>query len=309
MRTHIVVGAGAIGRGTAAELARTGARVLLASRSGVTDAPAGVEGAAVDATDVDALVDLCQGADSIVNAMNPAKYTQWARDWPPIAAALLAAAEKTGAGLLTISNLYGYGEVDAPMTEDTPLAATGTKGSIRARMWTDALAAHEEGRVRVAEVRPSDYFGAAARPGHSVLNEFVLERAARGRTVRLVMGDPDAPHAWTYLPDIARLAATLVDDERAWGRAWHVPTAPARSVREVAADVAVVVGGSPVPVRLLPAPVRAALRVVPLVRELDETRHQFERPFLLDSSEAERTFGVAPTPWLQALEETISGLR
>ena len=309
MRTHVVVGAGAIGRSTAEHLARTGARVVLAARSGVADPPAGVAGAAVDATDVDALVDLCQGADSIVNAMNPAKYTQWARDWPPVAAAVLATAEKTGAGLLTISNLYGYGEVDAPMTERTSLASMGTKGSIRARMWTDALAAHDEGRARVAEVRPSDYFGATARPGHSVLNEFVLRRAARGKPVRLLVGHPDAPHSWTYLPDIGRLAATLVDDDRAWGRAWHVPTAPARTIREVAADVAAVVGGPPVPVRLLPAPVRAALRVVPLVRELDETSHQFDKPFLLDSSDAQRTFGLAPTPWLQALEETVSALR
>jgi len=63
--------------------------------------------------------------------------------WPPIANALLVAAERSGAVLATTSNLYGYGPVSAPMTEATPLAATGTKGRVRVQMWRDALAAHE----------------------------------------------------------------------------------------------------------------------------------------------------------------------
>lgn len=308
MRTHVVVGAGAIGRGIAEKLAEAGDRVVIASRSGVGDPPGGARGAAVDATDADAVVELCQGADTIVNAMNPKQYHQWTRDWPPVAAALLTAAEKTGAGLLTVSNLYGYGEVAGPMTEATPLAGQGVKGRIRAKMWTDAVAAHEEGRIRVSELRPSDYFGPTARSGTSVLNQFVIGRAARGRRVWLVMGDPDAPHSWSYLPDIATLGAVLVNDDRSWGRAWHVPTAAPRSMRQVAADVAGLTGEPVPPVRLLPAPVRSMIRASPVVRELDETRHQFERPFVLDSSTAEDTFGLTPTPWRRALQETIAAL-
>src|SRR2546430_4109535 len=40
-----------------------------------------------------------------------------------------------------------------PLTEAAPLAATGPKGRVRARVWQDALAAHQAGRVRVTEVR------------------------------------------------------------------------------------------------------------------------------------------------------------
>jgi hypothetical protein len=58
----------------------------------------------------------------------------------------------------------------------------------------------------------------------------------------------------------------------------------------------------------MPAVVRAVARLSPTVRELDETRYQFERPFVLDATAAESTFGLAPTPWAQALAATVSGL-
>jgi hypothetical protein len=48
-------------------------------------------------------------------------------------------------------------------------------------------------------------------------------------------------------------------------------------------------------------------RPSPTIRELDETRHQFDRPFVLDSSAAQRTFGLAPTDWSAVLAETVGG--
>jgi nucleoside-diphosphate-sugar epimerase len=308
MSTHVIVGAGPIGTGIAARLAEEGHTVTLASRSGVTDPPAGVIPARVDARDGEGLTALARGADTVVNALNPPQYHRWSRDWPPMAQALLRAAEQSGAGLITMSNLYGYGPQEGPLTESLPLAATGVKGRIRAQMWSEALALHHQGRIRATELRASDYFGATARPGTSVLNSLVISRAARGRSVWLVGGSPDTTHSWTYLPDIVELGARLATDERSWGRAWHVPTAEPRTMREVAADVNDLAGAGPSPIRLLPRAVRLALRAMPVIRELDETAYQFERPFVLDSSQAEATFALAPTPWRTALAETIRGL-
>jgi hypothetical protein len=39
-----------------------------------------------------------------------------------------------------------------------------------------------------------------------------------------------------------------------------------------------------------------------LMKELRETQHQFRRPFILDSSAAEQTFGLRPTP----IEESVA---
>ena len=84
--------------------------------------------------------------------------------------------------LVTIGNLYGYGPVDGPMTEDTPLAATGAKGRVRNRMWADALAAHRAGRVRVTEVRGSDYVGAGR---HLAADDWCCPGCSRGQRVVL----------------------------------------------------------------------------------------------------------------------------
>jgi len=127
------------------------------SRSGGA-AAAGAEPVALDATDAAAPTAAAAGAAALYNCANPA-YDRWDTDWPPLAAALLDAAESTGAVLATVGNLYGYGPVTAPITEATPLAAVGHKGKVRNRMWADALARHRAGRVRVTEVRGSDYVG------------------------------------------------------------------------------------------------------------------------------------------------------
>ncbi|PID53502.1 MAG: NAD-dependent epimerase [Micrococcales bacterium] len=300
---HVVVGAGGIGCSTARHLRDLGHEVVVVSRSGTPKPGLPVEKA--DARDASALAALARGASSIVNAVSPKKYTRWEHDWPPVAGALLSAAEATGAGLVTVSNLYCYGRVDAPMTPETPVRPNGVKGQVRATMWADALQAHQAGRLRATELRASDYFGDGAGKGVSYLNSYVIAPAAAGRTVRLPLGLPDVPHTWTYLDDIGRFAALLATDSRSWGQAWHVPSPPARTIRDVARDVAAVAGRSAPQVQPWPCPaIRAARLFVPIMAELEETRHQFERPFILDDYLSRDTFGVTATDWDEALRRT-----
>lgn len=321
MSHHLVLGAGGIGRATTSRLVGRGHTVTLASRSGqVTDRPweASFPGAvtvvAADAKDADRLTELATGAATIVNAINPPSYTDWAADWPPMSAAILTAAERSGAGLVIIGNLYGYGEVEAPMTEQTPLGATGEKGRLRNRMWADALALHEQGRIRATELRSSDYFGPGATKMTSVLADVVIDRVAAGKVAVMPVGRTDVPHSWTYIPDVGELTARVAErgeaDEGVWGRAWHVPTGPARTIAQAADDVARLTSHRSSRVFAVPRPVGTALGVVvPFLRQMRETRHQFERPFVLDSRQAEDAFEMTATPWEQALEATIADRR
>ncbi|MCW2741069.1 MAG: NAD-dependent epimerase/dehydratase [Blastococcus sp.] len=301
---HIVVGAGPVGRATAVQLASEGHDVVLASRSGTGPEIPGVRRVAADAADVDRLTELATGAVALYNCINPPSYDVWTTYWPPVAAAFLEAAERSGAVLVTASCLYGYGPVDEPMVEGMPDAATGTKARIRARMWADARAAHEAGRIRVVEVRGSDYMGPWITSAHVPQ---VTPRALAGKTVRM-FGRVDLPHSFTDVRDMGRALAAVAQAPQAWGRVWHAPTNPAVTQTQAVADVCRAVGREPVKVKAWPwALLGLGGLVVPLLREMRETEYQFKRPYVLDSSAITRELGLEPTPWAEVCRATALG--
>ena len=303
--THLVVGAGGVGSAVALVLADAGVDVVLASRSGHGPDDPRISRVRVDASSVDALLAVAPSAVVIYNCVNP-KYTSWTTDWPPMAQAFLEYAERTGAVLATVSNLYGYGPVDVPMTEDLPLAADGEKARVRVRMWQDAKAANDSGRIRATEVRGSDYIC----PGEqSMLGDRVMPRILAGKNVQLI-GDLDQPHTWTAPIDVARTVVTAAADPRGWGRAWHVPSNPPRSQREAVADLAAAAGVPAVKASPVPGVLLWGLGLVqPMIRELKETDYQRERPYLLDDSAARATFGLEPTPWADVLSGMVAQYR
>lgn len=306
MNVHVVIGHGPAGAATARLLADKGRTVRVVTRSGGRTEP-GIEHVALDAADPGRLTAAVRDAAAIHLCAAP-PYQRWTRDWPPLAAAVNQAAEATGAVLVLLGNLYGYGPVQGEMTESLPLAATGPKGRVRARIWEEALALHEKGRIRAVEVRASDFFGPGVTDGGHLASR-VVPRLLRGKPVS-TLGDPDAPHSWTYLPDVARTLVEVAEQERAWGRAWHVPTLPPLSVREMTGKLAEQAGVPPVPVRRLPSAVlRAASLVSPMLRELREVRYQFDRPFVVDSGAYRAAFAAEATPLDRQLEATVDWWR
>ncbi|MCW2854891.1 MAG: NAD-dependent epimerase/dehydratase [Marmoricola sp.] len=302
--THVIIGAGPVGRAVAAALAGGDVDVVLASRSGVGPEAPGARRVAVDATDAEALTELAGGAAAIYNCVNPPRYDRWAEDWPPIARALLTAASRTGAVLVTAGNLYPYGPVDGPMVEGLPDAAPGSKAQVRALMTAEAFAAHAAGTVRAVEVRGSDYLGAG--PGDYAHVPRVIEAALAGRGVRVV-GSPDEPHTWTDVADMGRALAAVAVTQSAWGRVWHAPSNPPRTQREAITDILATAGNPAVAVKAYPRIAMKALGlVVPMIRELGETEYQFTRPYVLDSSAITRELGLAATPWDEVCRRTAS---
>jgi nucleoside-diphosphate-sugar epimerase len=289
MSLHVIVGAGPVGSAAALLLAERGKRVRMISRRGAGPDHRAIERVSADATDAGRLSELAAGASALYNCANPL-YHRWLTDWPPVARSLLAAAERSGAVLAVTSNLYGYGPVEGPITDTTPLAATHPKLRLRADMWREALALHEAGRLRVTEIRSSDYI-----ESNSILS-VVLAKPIRAGKRAFVPSPLDVPHSWTAISDAARTLVTVAADQRAWGRAWLVPTNPPLTVRALAARFAAAVKAPAPKLSEVPYPILWATGLfVPLVRELRTTRYQFADPFIVDASATERTFGLSPT--------------
>jgi nucleoside-diphosphate-sugar epimerase len=301
MTKHVVVGAGPVGLATARELVGAGHEVLLVSRSGAGVEVPGVRRVALDVTDAQGLTALTEGAAVLYNCTNPPSYDVWPTWWPPVEQAFLAAAERTGAVLATASCLYPYGEVDGPMVEGDADSSTGEKGRLRAQMWSRARAAHESGRLRAVEVRGSDYLGPEVTNAHVPV---VAAKALAGKAVR-VFGRTDVAHSFTDVRDMARALVAAAADPSAHGQVWHAPTNPARTQAETVADVCRAAGREPVAVRSWPGVMLGVGGlVVPFLREMRETVHQFQRPYVLDSARTEQALGLAPTPWAEVCRAT-----
>ena len=74
---------------------------------------------------------------------------------------------------------------------------------------------------------------------------YVVTPALRKGRRAFVPADLDAPHTWTCTEDVAALLVTGVYDERAWGRAWHVPSTEPLSSAQLTAVAAEQLGVTP----------------------------------------------------------------
>jgi nucleoside-diphosphate-sugar epimerase len=157
------------------------------------------------------------------------------------------------------------------MFGELPLAATTVKGRTRAAMTAELLSAADAGRVRIAIGRASDFFGAGVT--ETTLGERVFANALAGKRADF-LGNPDLPHTYSYVPDVAVGLATLGTDERAVNEVWHLPGPETVTTQELA-----------------------------------EMAYEFAEPFVLDTSKYQSTFGASGTPLPAAIASTVTWYR
>jgi nucleoside-diphosphate-sugar epimerase len=306
---HVIFGTGAIGLATLDALLRRGEIVRMVNRSGTARVPDGVEVVGGNAADPQFTVDVTRGAQVVYQTLNP-PYERWVEEFPLLQAGVLAAAQAHAARLVSMENVYMYGRpAGRPLTETRTYAAHTKKGKLRGQMATELLAAHEGGRVEVAIGRASDYFG----PGggaQSNLGDRVFPAALAGKTAT-VLGDPDQPHTYTYIPDIGEGLAVLGEHPDAPGQVWHLPNDPdTRTTRELVDLVYRHSGQGRARLRRLPPLLLRTLGLFnPTVHELLEMQYQFEEPFIVDSSKIADRLGARATPIELALAHTLTSYR
>jgi nucleoside-diphosphate-sugar epimerase len=301
MSVKVVVGAGGAGVATAQLLADAGHEVRLVTRSGGGPSHPRIRRIASDASKTDELVAVLAGAATLYNCAAP-PYHLWRTRLPALASGMLNAAIGAGVDYVMLGNLYGYGPVVGPITENLPLKPNSVKGELRAEAWIQAKAAHDAGRIRVTEVRASDFIGRGAL---SVFTIMVAPKVLANKTA-LLPADLDAPHSWTGTVDGARALIAVGAHERCWGRPWHVPTSPPVSPRQLARTLARCAGVGAPKLRRMPGWLLASVALgSKVVRELPEMQYQLQKPFVMDSSETEKTFGLTATPITAILRDGL----
>jgi nucleoside-diphosphate-sugar epimerase len=304
---HVVFGAGPLGRSVVEELRRRGKTVRVVSRSGkMPEAPQGVELVAGDLYDPAAVRKLTQGA---VAAYQCAQPHYWEPEkFPPLQAAIIEGLTGTATKLVTAENCHMYGDTDGkPLTEALPYAAHTRKGRVRAAMSEAALAAHRAGKVRVTMGRGSDFFGPWALD--SAFSDRVFYPALVGKGASFG-GKLDLPHTATYIGDFGRALVILGERDEALGQAWHVPGDRPQITQRQFAELLYRETGHPVRASGVSKTMMALAGLfIPGARESVEMMYEFDKPFVVNSSKFERTFGVKATPIADAIKTTVAWYR
>jgi nucleoside-diphosphate-sugar epimerase len=305
MPENVVFGTGPLGLAVARYLAAAGKDVVLVNRSGNASPPQGVAVVAADATDLAASRKACAGA-AVVYHCATGPYGRWALFLPALMDGIIAGAAATEAKVIYGDNLYAYGHVEGAITEDLPYRPVGPNTRARAEVASTLMSAHASGKVRAAIGRASDFYGPRAR--QSSAGDSIFARALAGKRAQ-ILGDPDAPHTYTFIDDFASGLVTLAEHDEALGEVWHVPSAETVTTRRF---VEMVFAQLQRPATLSPAPKLAIALLalfVPAMAAIKETNYQREDPWVVDHSKFSRAFGSKPTPHDQAIPATLDWFR
>jgi len=103
--------------------------------------------------------------------------------------------------------------------------------------------------------------------------------------------------------------AVLGQSDRSWGEIWHLPTAPALTLRELIGLLNQELGTT-LKSQVLPEGMMKLLRLfIPALAEMKELRYQLTSDYTLDSSKFEQAFQVNPTPMAEGLKQVITDIR
>lgn len=299
---HVILGTGPVGKSIARELVKLGKTVRMVNRSGkAAELPASVEVVKGDVYSAANVAELTKGAVTVYQCAQPAYY-EWAEKFPPLQAAVLEGVAKSGARLVVMENVYMYGDTNGrPISENLPYDVHTKKGKVRAAMSEALMAADKSGKVRVAIGRASDFIG----PEYYIGADQLIYPAIAGKTANAV-GNLDVLHSFTFVPDIGKAMAILGTHDEAFGQVWHIPS-PAPLTQRQLAELVYKEAGQPVKVRGAGRMILSILGLFnPNVREIVEMLYEFEKPFILDSTKFEKTFGMKATPIEQGVRETVA---
>jgi nucleoside-diphosphate-sugar epimerase len=214
----------------------------------------------------------------------------------------IEACKQTQAKLLFFDNVYMYGRVDGPMTEQTPYAPCSKKGAVRAQIATALMEEVKAGNLVAMIARSADFYGPST--ANSVANVLVFEPFAKAATASWLV-NATVPHSLTFTPDAARGVAMLTERETAWNQIWHLPTSPAPPTGKEFIEMAAAEFGVRPKYRVLS---KAMLRVAglfdPRIRESYELLYQSDRPYLFDASKFATEFGFVGTPYSDGIRIT-----
>lgn len=228
----------------------------------------------------------------------------WKEQWPKLMRNVIDACKKHNSKLVFFDNVYSYGLVNGPMTEETPFNPNSKKGEVRAKIATMLLDEIKQKNLNAMIVRAADFYGPGA--ALSLTHSTVTERIKKNSTPQWI-GNPKAVHTFTYTPDAGKAVAMLANEPSAYNQTWHALTSKEKMTGDEYIRIACELSGRPFKVQALPKfGVRLVGLFVPVLREFVEMMYQFENEYIFDSTKFEKAFGVSATSYREGISATLN---
>lgn len=270
--------------------------------------PGAAESRTADLTRHEQTVDAVAGSD-IVFLLAGLKYDHkiWAEQWPRVIDNTVDACKRAKAKLIFFDNVYMYGKVQGPMTEETPYNPTSKKGEVRAQIASSLVQEWKSGELTGMIARAADFYGPAAKNG--MANVLVFDPFSKGQKAMCLASDA-LPHSYTYVPDCAQALLSLAETPSAWNQIWHMPTAPQPLTGREFILAAAESMGVPAKYRVLSRMMVKLFGLVnPIVGEIHEMLYQNDSPYLFDSTKYARAFGFGGTPYAEGIRATAASYK
>ncbi|WP_029277056.1 NAD-dependent epimerase/dehydratase family protein [Pedobacter borealis] len=297
---HTILGAGGpTANALTRELSNTNETIRLVSRKPISTSNPNASWVKADLLNEAELFAAAEGSKVIylcAGLVYDAKV--WQEQWPVIIQNVINLTKRTGARLIFFDNVYMYGLVNGPMTEDTPYHPCSLKGEVRAKVAEQLMSESKAGKINVTIARAADFYGADSM--NSFFDMMVLDEFAKKNSAQWI-GDPNTLHSFTYIEDAGKALFLLGQTPDSGNQIWHLPTAAPLKGKAFIKMAAKIYETKPQYLTIN----KLMLRLVGLFKKVVagtvEMYYQYDHDYHFDSTKFEKAFNFKPTAYYDGI--------
>ena len=227
----------------------------------------------------------------------------WQQQWPVVMQNVINACKENNAKLVFFDNVYMYGKVVEPMTEETPFNPCSRKGEVRAKIATMILDEVAKGSLTALIARAADFYGPETKT--SFLNMMVFENLKKGKAAQLMISK-NLKHSFTYTPDAGKATALLGNTPSAFNQTWHLPAdmnvLTTQQIVEIAAKELNIKPKITVLPKLM---IQMAGLFNPIIKESVEMLYQYDSDYIFDSGKFDKAFAFDKVLYAEGIRNSV----
>jgi len=229
----------------------------------------------------------------------------WQQQWPVIMQNVINAVKDAGARLIFFDNIYMYGLVNGPITEETPYKPVSIKGEIRAGIAEKLMSEVKAGSINATIARGADFYGTENLM--SFLDLMVIDKYAKGQGAQWI-GDAGKLHNFSFIPDMGKAMYLLGQTPESANQVWHMPTAKPLTGKQFIEMTAKIYGVSPKYFTIKKFMMQLYGLFDKTIQEMVEMYYQYDHDYNFNSDKFEKAFNFKPTTYgdgIRQLSQTV----